>query len=100
MIEDLNYILKQNFSGQRLASINLPSKPTRLEQHQIILQLFNYRLCDSDAKVELESKAQSPRQTDPATFPVAVIPKSLHRYLYPTATLDGKEKILEIDRSL
>jgi TnpA family transposase len=58
VIEDLNYILKQNFSGQRLASINLPSKPTRLEQHQIILQLFNYRLCDSDAKVELESKAR------------------------------------------
>jgi Domain of unknown function (DUF4158) len=58
VIEDLNYILKQNFPGQRLASIKLPSKPTRLEQHQIILQLFNYRLCDSDAKVELESKAR------------------------------------------
>jgi hypothetical protein len=43
VIEDLNYILKQNFPGQRLASIKLPSKPTRLEQHQLILQLFNYR---------------------------------------------------------
>jgi Domain of unknown function (DUF4158) len=34
------------------------SNPTRIEQHQTILQLFNYRLCDSDAKVELESKAR------------------------------------------
>jgi t-SNARE complex subunit (syntaxin) len=58
VIEDLNYILKQNFPGQRLASIKLPFRHTRSEQQQIILQLFNYRLCDSDAKVELESKAR------------------------------------------
>jgi hypothetical protein len=59
VLEDLDYILKQNFPvHQRLASIKLPSKPTRLEQQQTILQLFNYRLCDRDAKVELESKAR------------------------------------------
>jgi Domain of unknown function (DUF4158)/Tn3 transposase DDE domain len=58
VIEDLNYILKQNFPGQRLASIKLPFRHTRSEHQQIILQLFNYRLCDSDAKVELESKAR------------------------------------------
>jgi hypothetical protein len=58
IFEDLNYILKQNFPDQRLASIKLPSRPTRIEQQQTILQLFNYRLCDRDAKVELESKAQ------------------------------------------
>jgi TnpA family transposase len=58
VIEDLNYILKQNFPGQRLASIKLPFRHTRIEQQQTILQLFNYRLCDSDAKIELESKAR------------------------------------------
>ena len=46
----------------------------------------------------LLQQGKSLRQTDPATFPVAVIPKSLHRYLFTTATADGKEKILEIDR--
>jgi Tn3 transposase DDE domain len=46
----------------------------------------------------LLQQGKSPRQTDPATFPVAVIPKSLQRYLYTTATADSKEKILEIDR--
>jgi Tn3 transposase DDE domain/Domain of unknown function (DUF4158) len=58
VIEDLNYILKQNFPGQRLTSIKLPFRHTRSEQQQIILQLFNYRLCDSSAKAELESKAR------------------------------------------
>ncbi len=58
VIEDLDYILKQNFPGQRLTSIKLPFRHTRSEQQQIILQLFNYRLCDSSAKAELESKAR------------------------------------------
>ena len=57
VIEDLNYILKQNFPGQRLTSIKLPFRHTLREHQQIILQLFNYCLCDSNAKVELESKA-------------------------------------------
>jgi hypothetical protein len=58
VLKDLNYILKQNFPGQRLAFIKLPSRPTRIEQQQTILQLFNYRLCDGSAKAELESKAR------------------------------------------
>ena len=41
-----------------MASIKLPFRHTRSEQQQIILQLFNYRLCDSDAKIELESKTR------------------------------------------
>jgi len=58
VLEDLNYILKRFFPSHNLASIKIPSRPTRIEQQRIILQLFNYRLCDNDAKVELESKAQ------------------------------------------
>ena len=38
VIEDLNYILEQNFPGQRLASIKLPSRPTRIEQQQTIIK--------------------------------------------------------------
>ena len=56
--EDLLYILKRHFSNQDLTSIKPPSRPTRVEQQRIILQLFNYRLCDSGAKLELEGKAQ------------------------------------------
>jgi hypothetical protein len=58
VMEDLDYILKQNFPRQRLASLKLPFRHTRIAQQQTILQLFNYRLCDRDAKVELESKAR------------------------------------------
>lgn len=36
------------------------------------------------------------RQTKPSLFPIAVIPKRLQRYLF--AKVEGKEKILEIDR--
>jgi hypothetical protein len=36
----------------------MPSRPTRIEQQRIILKLFDYRLCDSAAKLELEHKAQ------------------------------------------
>ena len=41
VLEDLNYILKQNFPSQRLAFIKLPFRHTRIEQQQTILQLFN-----------------------------------------------------------
>jgi len=40
-------------------------------------------------------EGKSPRQTNPALFPSAVIPKSLHRYLF--AKVQGK-KALEVDR--
>ena len=40
-------------------------------------------------------EGKSPRQTNPAQFPSAVIPKSLHRYLF--AKEQGK-KVLEVDR--
>lgn len=36
------------------------------------------------------------RQTKPSLFPIAVIPKSLQRYLF--TKVEGKEKILEVDR--
>ncbi len=56
--DDLAYIVKHVFAGKEIASFKTLSKPTRLEQQQIILQLFNYRLADQAAKDELEKKAQ------------------------------------------
>ena len=45
---------------------------------------------------ELLRQGKSPRQTNPASFPVAVIPKGLQQYLF-TAQADG-EKRLDADR--
>ncbi len=56
-LDDLRYILQQYFPERDLASINALSKPTRLEQQQIILKLFDYRLCDHATKEELEQRA-------------------------------------------
>jgi len=41
-----------------VASIQMPSRPTRLTHQQAVLKLFGYRLCDIAAKEELERKAR------------------------------------------
>ena len=56
--EDAGHILRRYFPARALAEIKSPSRSTRLEQQQIILQLFDYRSCDSSAKEELWRKAQ------------------------------------------
>lgn len=58
VLEDLDYIMKLHFPARDYASIKTPSRPTRVELQRMVLQLFNYRLCDSGAKIELELKAQ------------------------------------------
>lgn len=58
VLDDLRYIVTLYFPDRDLAAIKSPSRPTRAEQQRLILCLFDYRLCDSAAKVELESKAQ------------------------------------------
>ena len=45
---------------------------------------------------ELLRQAKSPRQAPASAFPVAVIPKSLQRYLFTSEA--GQEKRLEVDR--
>lgn len=57
VVEDLCHVLKEHFPGRDLSSIKTPSRPTRREQRRIILKLFDYRLCDNEAKAELELKA-------------------------------------------
>lgn len=56
--DDIAFILEQYFPGRDIEAIKTISKPTRLEQHQTILKLFNYRACDSAAKADLERKAE------------------------------------------
>lgn len=56
--KDLGYILKTYFPNRHTSSVKILSRPTRLEHQRMILHLFNYRLCDREAKIELECKAQ------------------------------------------
>jgi hypothetical protein len=65
--EDLRHILERHFPGRALTTINELSKPTRLEQQQAMLNLFNYTRCGKAAKQDLERKAQriAMRSTQP-----------------------------------
>lgn len=54
--EDLAFISTQYFGSKRFAS--MISKPTRLQQHKLILALFEYQLCSAATKAELQAKVQ------------------------------------------
>ncbi len=58
VLEDLQYIFDQHFPDSKFSALKTPSKPIRLEQWRTILKIFNFRLCDSHAKDELELKSQ------------------------------------------
>jgi hypothetical protein len=58
VLDDLEHIRRRYFPERDLDTIKPLSKPTRLEQQQIILKLFDFRLCDAEAKQNLERKAQ------------------------------------------
>jgi hypothetical protein len=75
VLDDLSFILRQYFPDRQVASIKTLSKPTRLEQQRIILQLFDYRLCDGPAKADLETRAQ--RVARLSTQPLYVLGEAL-----------------------
>jgi len=56
--DDLHFILQRHFPDKDLAVLTMPFRHTRIQQQRRILQLFDYRLCDSTAREELEHKAQ------------------------------------------
>ncbi len=58
VLDDLEYIRHRYLPARNIAEIKMLSKPTRLEQQQVILKLFNYRICSTAIKSELEQKAQ------------------------------------------
>ena len=78
VLDDLDYILQKYFPGKELVIVKGLSKPTRLEQQRIILQLFDYRIADSTAKAQLEQKAQ--RVAMLSTHPVFILREAL-KYL-------------------
>ena len=73
--DDLRYILDRYFPGKAFADLTRPSRPTRLAQQQIILKLFDYHLCDSAAKDELERKTQ--RNARLSTQPIYLLREAL-----------------------
>lgn len=89
VLDDLRYLLDRYFPGTALASIKTPSRPTCASQQQIILTLFNYRLCDRTAKDDLERKTQ--RIAMLSTEPVYLLREALQylsheRFVVPPYT--------------
>jgi hypothetical protein len=58
VLSDLEHIRRRYFPQFYLDAITVLSKPTRLAQQQVILDLFDARLCDAATKAALEQKAQ------------------------------------------
>jgi hypothetical protein len=75
VLDDLEYIRRRYFPERDLDTIKPLSKPTRLEQQQIILKLFDFRLCDTEAKQYLERKAQ--RIAMLSTQPIYILRETL-----------------------
>jgi hypothetical protein len=78
VLKNLEHILRRYFPERDLDTIKPLSKPTRLEQQQIILKLFDFRLCDAEAKQDLERKAQ--RIARLSAQPIYILRETL-RYL-------------------
>ena len=76
VLEDLGYIVGRYFPDKGLASVKPLSKPTRLEQQGVILKLFDYKLCDSTVRLELENKAE--RIAMISTHPAYILRELLH----------------------
>ena len=55
--DDIAHVVKRHFTGKKISTLKAVSKPTRLDQQKIILQLFDYRLADQSYKEELEHKS-------------------------------------------
>jgi hypothetical protein len=58
VLDDLQHILRRYFPERDLDTVKPLSKPTRLGQQEIVLDLFGYRLCDDAARADLERKAR------------------------------------------
>ncbi|MEI7457677.1 MAG: DUF4158 domain-containing protein, partial [Nitrosomonadales bacterium] len=53
VLDDLEYIRHRYFPARDIAEIRTLSKPTRLEQQQVILKLFGCQMCDGAANPTL-----------------------------------------------
>ncbi|HCY35509.1 MAG TPA: Tn3 family transposase, partial [Candidatus Margulisbacteria bacterium] len=56
--EDLQYVLKQHFDNSKINDLSSVDKSTRLKQQQLILELTNYRSCDTEERQQMEARAR------------------------------------------
>jgi hypothetical protein len=75
VLDDLEHIRHRYFPTRDIVEIKILSKPTRLEQQQVILKLFDYKTCDAAAKSELEQKAR--RVATLSTLPIFILREAL-----------------------
>jgi len=75
VLPDLEHIRRRYFPQLDLDAITVLTKPTRLAQQQVILDLFAYRLCDTTAKAALEHKTQ--RAAMLSTQPIFLLREAL-----------------------
>lgn len=73
--DDLRHILARHFPDRDLGAISAPSMPTRRALQHSILDLFNFQLCDSAAKADLERRAQ--RLAMLSTQPIFILRETL-----------------------
>lgn len=92
--EDLRYVLDEYFPERALSSIKTPSKPTRLDQQKLIIKLFHYRLCDSDARAELEQKAQ--RIARLSTQPIYILREAMQSLVHQRIVAPGYRFMQEL----
>jgi TnpA family transposase len=75
VLVDIQYVVTLYFPEMDWTSIKPLSKPTRLKQQRTILKLFDYHLCGSANKIELENKAA--RIARISTQPIYIMRESL-----------------------
>ncbi len=75
VLPDLDHIRQRSFPRLDLAAVTVLSKPTRLAQQHVILDLFDYRLCDAAAKAALQQKVQ--RAAMLSTEPIFLLREAL-----------------------
>lgn len=56
--KDLHYVLTQHFKDRTIDDLSPVKKITRLKQQRLILELINYRRCDSGERQQLEIRAR------------------------------------------
>lgn len=56
--QDVEYVLSQHFNNRKMTSLTVIDKHTRLRQQHLILERFNYRSCDAEARQKLEAKTE------------------------------------------
>jgi hypothetical protein len=85
--EDVEHILRRHFPARDIAEIKERSRSTRQEQQQLILKLFDYRLCDAAAKTDLEQKAH--RVAMLSTQPIFILCEVLQYLVHQRVVVPG-----------